>query len=79
MVRQFGANAYLRAGNHTVGAVLVEEPEVNLHAPNNTNIDKESAAILDFDYESLVRANDTANMNSLREGTDLLKQLVKAA
>ncbi|VDN28859.1 unnamed protein product, partial [Cylicostephanus goldi] len=78
MVRQFGAHAYLRAGNHT-GAVLVEETEVDLsHIGNSTNFDKDDVAVLDFDYETLVRANDT-NGKPIREGTDLLEVLVKTA
>ncbi|ETN75617.1 hypothetical protein NECAME_12239 [Necator americanus] len=52
MVRQFGADAYLRSGNHTV-ALEESQDEIIHAAPNNTNTNSSSSH--DYDYESAVR------------------------
>ncbi|KAK6725540.1 hypothetical protein RB195_004077 [Necator americanus] len=76
MVRQFGADAYLRSGNHTVS--LEESQDEIIHAaPNNTNTNSSSSH--DYDYESAVSANDTAIENFTREKTDLLEVLLRSA
>ncbi|KAL6732518.1 hypothetical protein Aduo_003270 [Ancylostoma duodenale] len=76
MVRHFGAEAYLRSGNHTSTVVVGESEDDLTQTTNATSID--TAANHDYDYESAVKLNDTATDNLKRE-TDLLATLLGSA
>ncbi|PIO71825.1 hypothetical protein TELCIR_06265 [Teladorsagia circumcincta] len=75
MVRQFGFEAYVRAGNNTsnITLLLIEEQQGTTNI-STANRSKHS----DFDYESAVSINDTVGENSHLEGVDLLDGILKS-
>ncbi|KAK5964352.1 hypothetical protein GCK32_010025 [Trichostrongylus colubriformis] len=73
MVRDFGLEAYVAAGNNTASNITLIAESQDSTIIMTTNLTK-----TDYDYDSTVSVNDTVAGNSHLQGVDLLDEMIKS-